>query len=90
MISLIGGPLAVIPLIAVPIVLVAGIILQFPLRHAVEKTYRESAQRHALLVETLSGVEAIKAAGAEGHGILHYLQQCSDRARVMSWPCRSR
>jgi ATP-binding cassette subfamily C protein LapB len=65
-ISLIGGPLAVIPLIAVPIVLVAGIILQFPLRHAVEKTYRESAQRHALLIETLSGVEAIKAAGAEG------------------------
>jgi ATP-binding cassette subfamily C protein LapB len=65
-ISLIGGPLAIIPLIAVPIVMIAGLILQFPLRHAVEKTYRESAQRHALLIEALAGVEAIKTAGAEG------------------------
>lgn len=65
-ISLIGGPLAIVPLIAVPIVFLIGILLQIPLRHAVEKSYRETAQRHAVLVEAIGGLEAIKTAGAEG------------------------
>jgi ATP-binding cassette subfamily C protein LapB len=65
-ISLIGGPLAIVPLVAVPLVFLVGAVLQIPLRHTVEKSYRETAQRHALLVESIGGLEAIKAAGAEG------------------------
>jgi len=65
-IFLIGGPLAIVPCVAVPVVLVVGYLLQFPLKFAVEKTYRESSQKHALLIEVINGLETIKFAGAEG------------------------
>lgn len=63
---LVGGPLALVPLIAIPVVVGVGFVLQYPLRRVIEKTYRESAQKHALLVEAINGLEIIKAAGAEG------------------------
>lgn len=62
---LIAGPVAMIPLIAVPLVVLAGAALQFPLRRVVEKTYRESNQKHALLIEAIDGLETIKATAAE-------------------------
>ena len=65
-IFLIGGPLAIVPCVAVPVVLIVGYVLQFPLKYAVEKTYRESSQKHALLVEAINGLETIKFTGAEG------------------------
>jgi ATP-binding cassette subfamily C protein LapB len=63
---LVAGPVAVIPLLVVPAVIVVGVIMQFPLRGVIEKTHRESTQKHALLVETIDGLETIKAAAAEG------------------------
>ena len=65
-IYLIGGPIYIVPAFAAPIVIVVGIILQYPLSRIVEQTYRESAQKHSLLVEAINGLEAIKVAGAEG------------------------
>ncbi|MCH7796418.1 MAG: ATP-binding cassette domain-containing protein, partial [Proteobacteria bacterium] len=63
---LVAGPVAFIPLAVVPAVVLVGVILQFPLRKVIEKTHRESTQKHALLVETIDGLETIKAAAAEG------------------------
>ncbi|HEX9790258.1 MAG TPA: type I secretion system permease/ATPase [Kiloniellales bacterium] len=63
---LVAGPVAFIPLAAVPVVVLVGALLQFPLRRVVEKTYREATQKHALLVETIDGLETIKATAAEG------------------------
>lgn len=65
-IFIIGGPVAFVPLAAVPIVVGAGLILQIPLTRIVTKTARESAQKHALLVESIVGLETIKSLGAEG------------------------
>ena len=65
-IYLVAGPVAFIPLAAVPLVILVGAILQFPLRGVIEKTHRESTQKHALLVETIDGLETIKASAAEG------------------------
>ncbi len=65
-IFLVSGPIALVPLIAVPIVIFVGVCLQFPLRKVIEKTHRESSQKHALLVETIDGLETIKATAAEG------------------------
>ncbi len=62
---LVAGPVAFIPLAAVPLVILFGAILQFPLRKIIEKTHRESTQKHALLVETIDGLETIKASAAE-------------------------
>ena len=49
-----------------PIVIIVGLLMQFPLGHVVSKTYRESSQKHSLLIEAINGLETIKAAGAEG------------------------
>ena len=63
---LIAGPLAFIPLAIVPVVILVGCILQFPLRSVIERTLRESSQKHAILVETIDGMETIKTTSAEG------------------------
>ena len=47
-------------------VLGAGWVLQGKLQRLAESTYRASAMRNATLVEALTGIETIKAQGAEG------------------------
>ena len=62
---IIAGPLAWIPLIMLPLMIVTGFILQRPLDRAMKRLQAESAARHGVLVETLSGLETIRATGAE-------------------------
>lgn len=62
----IGGPVVFVPLIAVPVVIIVGYLLQKPLAATVRATQKESAQKHALLVESIFGLETVKALGAEG------------------------
>jgi ATP-binding cassette subfamily C protein LapB len=62
---LIAGPLAWIPLLMLPIVICAGLILQRPLDRAINRLQAESAARHGVLVESLSGIETVRATGAE-------------------------
>jgi len=62
----IGGPIALVPLCAVPIVLIGATLFQMPLTAWVKRTFREGAQKHALLVEAINGLETVKSFGAEG------------------------
>jgi ATP-binding cassette, subfamily C, bacterial LapB len=62
---IIGGALAWIPLLMLPLMIAVGFILQRPLDRAMKKLQAESAARHGILVESLSGVETVRAAGAE-------------------------
>lgn len=66
-IAVIGGPIAFIPLAAVPIVIAVGFILQKPLQQAIKDSMMESALKNALLFETISGLETVKVQAAEGH-----------------------
>jgi ATP-binding cassette subfamily C protein LapB len=45
---------------------ITGVALQFPLERAMRKLQAESAARHGVLVESLSGIETVRATGAEG------------------------
>lgn len=63
---LIGGPVAYVPMIAVPIVIVVGLLIQVPLKAVALRAMRESTQKNALLFEVLNGIETIKAIRAEG------------------------
>jgi ATP-binding cassette subfamily C protein LapB len=63
---IIAGPLAWIPVVMLPIMIVVGLGLQFPLSRAMRKLQAESAARHGVLVESLTGIEAVRAVGAEG------------------------
>jgi ATP-binding cassette subfamily C protein LapB len=61
-----GGPIAWVPLVAFPLIVGFGLVMQRPLSRAVRESFRHSAQRQATLVETLAGLETIKSQRAEG------------------------
>jgi len=63
---LVAGNVAFVPLVAIPVVILFGVLLQKPLRTVIERTQREANQKHALLVEAIDGLETIKASAAEG------------------------
>ena len=59
-IYLISGPLAIIPLCAIPIVIGVGIIVQpFIARHA-EKAAETGKSKYSLIIESLAGLDTIK------------------------------
>jgi ATP-binding cassette subfamily C protein LapB len=62
---MIAGPLTWIPVVVLPIMIAIGLLLQRPLNRAVKRLETESSARHGVLVESLSAVETIRAAGAE-------------------------
>lgn len=64
-IGLLGGWLVVIPLVAFPITIAFALFIQARLRDTVEKSLSLGALRQALLIETLGGLETLKACGAE-------------------------
>lgn len=66
LIVLIGGPVAIIPMVAVPLVICAGLFMQFPLQQVTEQGFKENMQKNALLVEIINGLETIKTTMAEG------------------------
>ncbi|MDH0897528.1 MULTISPECIES: type I secretion system permease/ATPase [unclassified Pseudomonas] len=64
-IGLLGGWLVMIPLLAFPITAIFALIIQARLRDTVQKSLALGAERQALLIETLGGLETLKACGAE-------------------------
>ncbi len=69
-IFLLAGWVVIVPLVALCLVVVLGMTLQTRLSTVVRKAQDESALRHSVLVESISGLETIKSIRAEGH-ILH-------------------
>ncbi|MEM6781076.1 MAG: type I secretion system permease/ATPase [Pseudomonadota bacterium] len=67
LIAVIGGPIAFVPLVAVPIVIGVGLFMQGPLQKIIKDSMMESALKNALLFETVTGLETIKVQAAEGH-----------------------
>ncbi|NVK34338.1 MAG: type I secretion system permease/ATPase [Rhodobacteraceae bacterium] len=64
---LIVGPLAFVPLIAVPIVIAINLLVQAPLSGAIQKSHSESALRHSILIESIANLDTIRALNAEGN-----------------------
>jgi ATP-binding cassette subfamily C protein LapB len=62
---LIGGPLVLIPLVALVFMLLPGIIAQPRLARLANASMREAALRNAMLVESIQGLDDIKALQAE-------------------------
>jgi len=66
-IYMVGGPMVVIPAIAVVVVLVAGFAVQPFMMKTVRSVQDEAAQKHSLLIESITGLETIKSLNAEGN-----------------------
>ena len=62
---MIGGPLVLVVLLAVPLLLIPGLLVQRPLGKLSSEGMRESAIRNATLVEAVQGLEDIKLMRAE-------------------------
>lgn len=62
---MVAGPLAWIPLVMLPIMIGVGLVIQRPLGRAINRLQAESSARHGILVESLSGMETIRAVGGE-------------------------
>ena len=63
---MLGGPIAVIPVVSMILIAAYSFAIQSPLKASVEKTLRSNSQKSATLIESLSGMEALKIAQAEG------------------------
>lgn len=63
-IYLIGGPLAIVPAIAIPLAVIIGIAIQPFLGRLSERIFKEGQQKQSVLVETVAGLEAVKSVGA--------------------------
>ncbi len=67
MVFLVGGDLGWVPLLTIPLVAAAAIAVQWPLRRLMSANMRESAQLSGVMIESLEGVETLRAAGAAGY-----------------------
>ena len=65
-IALIGGPLALVPLLSLPVVVVLSICIQWPLARCMRENQREGALKQGLLIEAIEGIESLKATRGEG------------------------
>ncbi|MEX0277536.1 MAG: type I secretion system permease/ATPase, partial [Ruegeria sp.] len=63
-IYMVGGPLALIPTLAVPIVLLTGLVIQPFLGRLAEQSFADGQSKQSVLVETVSGLETIKTTSA--------------------------
>ncbi len=64
-IFIIGGYVVIVPILSVPLVILAGLFIQKPLNKYVKESYRYAGQKHAMLIESLAGVETVKGLSAE-------------------------
>jgi ATP-binding cassette, subfamily C, bacterial LapB len=62
----IGDWLVAIPMVSGLVIVIYSLIVERPMRKSVESTYEASALKNAVLIESLSALETIKALGISG------------------------
>ena len=82
-----GGMVVLVHIISIVLLLTYALFIQVPLQQAVEKSFQASAQKNAILIEGLSGLETIKMLGAESQ-----IQRAWEEAvsYIAKWSARSR
>ena len=63
----IGGPLGWIPLLLIPLILIISVAIQWPLAATMQENLRESSLKQGVLIETVEGLETLKAVGGESY-----------------------
>ena len=64
-IGMIAGPVALVPLVMVPLAMLAGLYFRRPIEQLTAKTFVESNRKNGLLIEAIDGIESVKAVGGE-------------------------
>lgn len=61
----IAGPVALVPLMMIPVGLLIGLSIKGPIERFTAESMEESNKKNGLLIEAIDGVESVKAASAE-------------------------
>ncbi|CAN7197992.1 type I secretion system permease/ATPase [Caballeronia sp. LjRoot34] len=64
-IFMIGGMLGFIPLLLVPVIIGVSVLIQWPLKKVMKENLRESSLKQGVLIESVEGIETLKATGGE-------------------------
>ena len=83
----VGGPIVVVPLLAIPLILIYALIMQPAIKEAVRHVMTGAAKKNATLVESLVAIETIKILGAESRQQHRWENAVEHIAR---WGIRSR
>ncbi|MEO1282305.1 MAG: type I secretion system permease/ATPase [Pseudomonadota bacterium] len=78
----VAGPLVWIVVACIPILLGVGFLTQRALGKLIEEAFREAAQKNAVATEAISGLETIKASGAESWAALKWEKAVADHIRT--------
>ena len=81
-IAMLGGHLVWIPIIAFPLALGIGHMLQKPLTATMERTMALGAERQSSLIETLAGLDAVKVNNAESERQYQWEQTIGTLSRL--------
>lgn len=73
-IAMIAGPVALVPLIMVPVAVVAGLMFRNPIERLTSEHMAESNRKNGLLIEAIDGIESVKATGGEWKMLDRYRQ----------------
>ncbi|MCG2838980.1 type I secretion system permease/ATPase [Photobacterium sp. WH77] len=84
---LIAGPLVIIPIIALALLILYSLLVQRPLRRSIEEGSRLSSQKHANLIESLSGLDTIKRFEAQSQFQYKWEEAV---AHMANWSIKSR
>lgn len=64
-IFVIGGPLAWIPVLMIPLIIIVSVSVQWPLAKVMKENLKESSLKQGVLIESIEGMETLKATGGE-------------------------
>ena len=62
-IALIAGPVAIVPLVMIPLAVAVGLMFRKPIERLTAANMAESNRKNGLLIEAIDGIESVKAAG---------------------------
>ncbi len=62
--GMVAGPLALVPLVTIPLVVLVGLLAQAPLAKYTNESMREGSQRQGLAVEAIEALETLKTNNA--------------------------
>ena len=79
----VGGPLGWVLVIALPLLVLLSAGIQGALRRAMSANQQQQADLHGVLVESVDGIEDIKAAGAQGRFLRQYEDSTAAAAESM-------
>ncbi|MCI0152113.1 type I secretion system permease/ATPase [Paraburkholderia sediminicola] len=63
----VGGSLGWVPLLMIPLIIGASLFVQWPLARIMKENLKEASLKQGVLIESVEGLETLKAVGGEGH-----------------------